>query len=177
MVAASTVIKRGDLLKYDASGKLVQAIAIGTTTGLAITNNGQVLLAGVAEEDITTDSTGYSSIAIEANYRRNSIMISLPTPQMIMGLRVVNIAGTITDGTEFTPLAAESTVANLPLIQGTGYKLCRVKTSATDGWYGVTHNTTLPDFVYQGLVPGQLSTTQYGAIYGFFPAAARKGLI
>lgn len=176
-VAASTVIKRGDLLKYDASGNLVQAIALPTTTGYAITNNGQLLLAGIAGEDITTNSAGYSNIPAEAALLRNSIQFSLLTEEDLLLLRVVSIAGAITDGTEFLPVAAESTQGTLPLVQGTAYKLCRVKVSSTDGFYGVTKNTTAPDFVYMGLVPTQLSTSQYTAVRGIVPAAARKGLI
>ena len=173
VVAASTYIKQGDLLAYDSNGFLVQAIAVGTTVGSAITKSGQTFIAGIAMEDITTDSTGYSSLPGEAQFLRNSIKISAPTHDLILKLRVVGIAGTITDGTEFVPTTAGSTVTAASMEVGTGYKLCRVKEDTNNGFYAVCKNSAQQEFVFDGNVPSQGNSTVYPYVTGRIAAAAR----
>lgn len=173
VVAASTTIKAGDLLAYDSNGFLVQAIAVGTTVGSAITKSGQTYVAGIALEEITTDSTGYSNLPGEAQFLRNSIKIAVPTHDTVIKLRVVGIAGTITDGTEFVPTVAGSTVTAASMEVGTGYKLCRVKEDATNGFYAVCKNSAQQEFVYDQLVPSQTNSTVYPYVIGRIAAAAR----
>lgn len=178
-VAASTTIKKGDFVKLDSSGNLVQYIGL-PATGSAITavaGAGSVL--GKAVEDITTDANGISTSTSGAAFGKTDIEVELASPMSTFSLRIISRATAVVVDTVYTPVAANSNMTNAPGVMETGlnpYRLVRYALSTTDWFYGVCDLTTNGEFNIVELVPSQLVTTEYQLVRGRINAASRQGL-
>jgi hypothetical protein len=174
-VAASTTIKKGDFVKLDSSGNLVQYIAIPTALN-AITATGTLGLLGKAAEDITTDASGISTSTSGAAFAKDDCEVELASPMTTYALRIINITGAAAN-TAYVPVAANSTLTVASMEVGlNAYRIVRYATAGQLDWfYGVCELATNGEFNILGLVPSQTATTEYGFVRGRINAASRQG--
>jgi len=178
-VAASTTIKKGDFVKLDSSGNLVQYIALPTALTAITAAAGAGTVLGKAAEDITTDAAGISTSTSGALFGKNDCEVELASPMSTFALRIINKATVVTVDTEYTPVAADSNMTDsaAPMEIGLNpYRLVRYATAGQADWfYGICDLTTNGEFNIISLVPSQTATTEYTLVRGRINAASRQG--
>ena len=143
-VAASTTINIGDIVKYDGSGNIVQAIAT-PSSGVQTAAGAGLVTVGVAMGSIVTTSSG-----AEATTGRTTVPVAT-WDQIQVAMRTTGA----TYGTSKTP--ADFTYA-------TPYQFARVN-NGTSTFYALIPTTTSGELVYDEIVLGVNSTDTYGPVW------------
>ena len=145
-VAASTSIKRGDILSFSSS-QLVQSIALpGSNNTASSTSGGSLGLVGVAMADIVTGSDG-----LEAVTGRSTIPVAIFDGNLELAMRIYN--------------ATASSAEPQDISFGTTYEFVRYRGgSATDWWYMLS-TTTTGEFMPVERYAGSLAGDDYGLMW------------